>query len=317
MKHLYFAACAPKGGVYHYTLSDGSIRFVEKTDCENPMYLDVTDRDMEIVLQHPFPENRFSGLVHYDIEDFSLVNPTAPQSTMGYEGCHLSRFCGNTYVANYSSGSLFSSEGKTDVHEGSGPNKMRQEAPHVHFVKPSPDGKYLLAVDLGVDGIYTYDKDLNVVSVAHTDPGRGPRHLDYSEDGKTVFCLNELDSSITVFAYEDGILTKGETYTILSSDIKETKAAAIRVRGEYVYGSNRGENTIACMKWDGKTLTMANSVPCGGDSPRDFDIIDGYMFVTNEYTNNVTVFSVNGSDMEKLPIELPMENPLSVVAVDG
>lgn len=315
MKHLYFAACTNDGGVYHYTLENGKLGFVSKTLMNRPMYLDVTEEDMKVVLQSPVQGIRESAIVTYKMEDYELVRESELQLTKGREGCHICRFEGNEYVANYSSGSLFSSAEKLDVHEGHGPNPKRQEMPHIHFVKPSPDQKYLLSVDLGLDAIYTYDKDLNVVSVAHTPAGEGPRHLAYSADGKTVFCVNELGSSITVFSYEDGVLTPGESVSILTHEVERNTSGAIRVYGDYVYASNRGDETIAACKWDGEHLTLESVTPCGGVSPRDFDIFDDLMFVTNERTNNVTIFKVNGAELTKLEEELIMPNPLCVVAL--
>lgn len=314
--HLYFAACDNEGGIYHYTLEDGAMKFMEKTDCHRPMYLDVTEEGrMEVVLQFPFENEKNSGIFHYDIKDFKLENPSELVSTMGREGCHVCRFEGNSYVANYSSGSLYSSVGKVDVHEGKGPNPYRQEMPHIHFVKPSPDNKYLLSCDLGLDAVYTYDKDLNVVSIAHTPAGAGPRHLDYSEDGKTVFCVNEMAYTITVFDYNDGVLTEVETVNLLPYEVEGNTAAAIRVVGNYVYASDRTDDSISALYWDGKHLELKSVTKCGGVSPRDFLIVDKYLFCTNERTDNVTMFEVCEDKIVKLPTELRMKNPLCVVAL--
>ena len=317
--HLYFAACDNAGGLYHYTLQDGALKYIDFTPMHRPMYMEANESGMDVALQFPFEGSRESGIVNYKIEDFRLVNPSEIVSTKGREGCHICRFEGNVYVANYSSGSLFSSAGKLEVHEGKGPNPHRQEMPHIHYVHPTPDGKYLLSVDLGLDAVYTYDKDLNVISIAHVPAGEGCRHLAFSEDGKTVFCVNELGSSITVFAYEDGTLTPHETVSILPSGVEGNTAGAIRVSGEYVFASNRGEETIAVCRWNGKELKYLTSFPCGGVSPRDFLPVEDLLFVTNERTNNVTIYrlSCDGDDVraEKLPEELHMPNPLCVVAI--
>ena len=317
--HLYFAACDNEGGLYHYTLQDHALKYLDFTPMHRPMYMEANEAGMDVVLQFPFKGSRESGIVNYKIEDYKLVNPSEIVSTKGREGCHICRFEGNVYVANYSSGSLFSSAGVLEVHEGSGPNPYRQEMPHIHYVHPTPDGKYLLSVDLGLDAVYTYDKDLNVISVAHVPAGEGCRHLAFSEDGKTVFCVNELGSSITVFAYDDGVLSPLETVSILPSGIEGSTAGAIRVCGEYVFASNRGEETIAVCRYDGKALKHLRSIPCGGVSPRDFMIVEDLLFVTNERTNNVTIFrlTLDGDTVsyEKLPEELIMPNPLCAVAI--
>ena len=321
--HLYFAACKPEGGIYHYTLKDGNLTFIKKTDISEPMYMDITDNDLEVVLRRPcMTENGpVSGLQHYDLVNYELSNPSGIQPTGGREGCHLCRFEGNFYVANYSSGSLFSSAGKLVEHEGQGPDPRRQERPHIHYVYPSPDNKYLLSVDLGLDSVFTYDKDLNEVSVSKVPGGYGCRHLAYSEDGKYVFCANELDASVSVFAYDDGKLEYIDTtYMYDTHPIAGNTTGAIRVKGEYVYVTNRSKpgitNDITVLKWDKKALTKVNQVPSGGESPRDIFLVDGLLFCTNEYTNNVTIYKENGAELIKLDEELSMPNPLNVVVLE-
>lgn len=317
MKHVYIAACTNDGGIYHYILENGEVRFVSKTLANRPMYLDVTEGEIQTVLQSPTAGSRESALVSYALQDYEIVRVSEMIPTKGTEGCHLCRFAGETYVANYSTGSLFSTAdgGKTDVHEGHGVNPRRQEMPHVHYVNVSPDGKYLLSCDLGLDTVFTYDKDLNVVSKAAVDPGQGCRHLAYSEDGKYVFCINEMGSTVTVFAYNDGVLTKKETVSTLKAPDEKSTCAAIRVLGDYVYASNRGDDSIAAFKWDGEHLVLESVTPCGGRSPRDFDIFEGIMFVTNELTDNVTLFRVNGAELVKLDQELKLPHPLSAAAL--
>lgn len=315
--HLYFAACDVKGGLYHYTLKNGALKYMDFTPMHRPMYMEANENGMDVVLQFPFEGSRESGIVTYRMEDFRLTEPSEIISTKGREGCHICRFNGNVYVANYSSGSLFSSGGALDVHEGKGPNPFRQEMPHIHYVHPSPDGKYLLSVDLGLDAVYTYDSGLNVISIAHVPAGEGPRHLAFSEDRKTVFCVNELGGSVSVFAYEDGRLSLQETVSILPSPVEGNTSGAIRVAKDYVYATNRGEETVAVLKWDGSHLKYLSSFPCCGVSPRDFLIVEDMMFITNERTNNVAIFRGCGELWEKLPEELHMPNPLCVIAVPG
>lgn len=323
--HLYFAACDPQGGIYHYTMENGNVSFSEKTSCDRPMYLDVKGNSMQVLLRAPFeqdtcaeasddPHCKHSGLVEYTADaQGKLGNPGEILDTKGIVACHLCRYAGKTFAANYVSGSVFASDGLLQEHTGCGVHPTRQDAPHVHFVQPSPDGSCLFAVDLGTDSIYSYDENLNLLSTAHVPSGCGARHLAYSEDGKIVFCVNELDSSVSVFSYENAQLTLLQTVSVLKEAVQENTAAAIRVQGEYVYVSNRGADVISCLKWDGTQLTLCSVTPCGGISPRDFLIVDQKMFVTNEKTNNVTIFRVNGTELKKEAQELEMPGPLCVV----
>ena len=100
----------------------------------------------------------------------------------------------------------------------------RQDTAHTHFVNLSPDKKYLLCCDLGLDSIYTYDFDLNVKSVAKVESGEGARHLAYSSDGKYVYCVNELGSSLSVFKYDNGNLNLCNTYSCILENTNENTA---------------------------------------------------------------------------------------------
>ncbi len=315
--HVYIAACAKPeegGGIYHYTLEGETLTLIEKTDVDRPMYMDLTAEDMEIILRSPIDGLHESALVTYPLKDSRLTTPGPIQMTLGKEGCHLCRFHGKTFVANYSSGSLFASDGTLVTHEGHGPNQPRQDMPHTHYINVSPDGNYLLSVDLGQDTIYTYDDSLREISSAKVPDGYGPRHLAYSEDGRTVFCINELDCSVSVFDYADGKLTyKNSTFMFDAPLTVKNTAAAIRVSGDLIYASNRGMNDITCLKWDGEKLTVVSKTPCGGVSPRDILLVDDLLFITNETSDNVTIFKVDGPVLTKLDTELPMPGPLAVV----
>lgn len=320
LHHLYFASCVLKGGIYHYVLENRKLRFLEKTDCDRPMYLDVKKGSMQVVLRAPFegvdPSKgsvHNSGLLEYAIrKDGSLGKPGSLTDTRGLVACHLCRYEGKTYVANYISGSVFSTGGQLREHTGKGPHPTRQEGPHLHFVQPSPDGTCLLAVDLGTDSICAYDENLKLLSTAHVPEGCGPRHLAYSDDKKTVFCVNELDSSVSVFAYENAELSLTQTVGVLGKQNRESTAAAIRVQGRYVYVSNRGEDSLSCLEWNGESLELRSVTPCGGKSPRDFLVVDDLLFCTNEASNNVTIFRVNGPVLEKLETEIKIPAPLCV-----
>ena len=210
--HLYFASCVRNGGIYHYTLQGGTLCSKSRTVCDRPMYLYAEKGRLLALLRQPFTDSQNSGLISFTLDEEGNPAKTGEiVSTRGEVACHLCRFQGKTYVANYLSGSLWRSDGILDVHQGKGVHQTRQEAPHVHYVTPSPDGTCLLAVDLGLDAIFSYDENLQVLDVAHVPAGHGSRHLAFSEDGQTVFCVNELASTVTVFDYKDGQLESGKT----------------------------------------------------------------------------------------------------------
>lgn len=314
MYHLYIASCVVGGGIYHYYLEGGRLRFGDKTTCDQPMYLNVAGDTMDVLLRQPFEGSRESGLAAYPLlRDGSLEPQMLLISTKGEVACHLCGWRGKTYVANYSSGSVFSSDGKLRSHSGVGVHPVRQEASHLHFVSRAPDRRCLLAVDLGLDAIYSYDENLKLLSTAFAPAGCGPRHLAYSGDGRTIFCVNELDSSVTVFDYSDCRLTRGETVPVLEEKNTDNTSAAIRVRGKYVYVSNRGDDSISCLEWNGKHLKLCSVTPCGGAFPRDFLLVEDQLFCANERSGNVTIFRVDGPvlTMEKEQLLIPA--PLCVV----
>lgn len=317
MRDLYFAACSPEGGIYHYKFDNGKLEFVKKYDIDRPMYLAIENDKMYVILRDVY--DGMSAVASYNIEeDGRLTDMTVPISTRGRCACHLCVENGRVYTANYLSGTVSVVGNKTVAHTGSGPNKARQDMPHCHYVNFTADRKYLLVCDLGNDTVYTYDKELVEVSRAKVPSGHGCRHLVMSKKNNAVYCINELESTVSVFEIKDGVLTLGATCGTLEPTFEgSSTAAAIRLSPDekFLYASNRGEDSICVfgVSEDGMKISRKANVSCGGVSPRDFDIVDGYMLVTNEQTNNVTMFKVDGANIEKMPTELEMPNPLCVV----
>lgn len=319
-KHIYIAACSENGGIYHYTQNtDGTLNEIGFYPVPSPMYLAIKNSKMYVVLRAPFEDNNNSGVITYDIaEDGSLSSPTAPISTLGEVACHIHvEDNGDFYCVNYVSGSVFKSPDKLSVHAGSGPNLPRQDKPHTHYINATPDGKYILATDLGLDTIFTYSKDLCVLYQAKVPEGHGVRHLIYSDDGKTVFAANELYSTLSAFDYSDGKLTLVDTASALPKDFKEKSTiAAIRIKNGLIYVSNRGHDSIACFEYKNKKLKLLSITKVGGESPRDFDFIGDYIYSTNEITNNITVLRSFGERLELLPFSYSAPNPLAVICLE-
>ncbi len=316
-QHLYFAACDPTGGIYHYTLADGALRFCEKTALDRPMYLAIEGDRLYALMRGPRGgSDMHSALISYPIDaQGALGAPTEPALTGGECACHLHVKNGTVYAVNYVSGNVIRMPDTLVAHHGHGPHLTRQDGPHTHFVNRTPDGKYLFVVDLGNDTIYTYDFDLNPVATTQVPAGAGCRHLAYSTDGTRVFCANELGGSVSVFAYVDGRLALRGTYPALPASFSGTNTtAAIHVHGEYLYVSNRGHDSIVRYRIDDDRLTDPVWTSCGGQSPRDFDIFGDMLFCTNETSSNVTVFRLDAQGcLVQLPIELPMPHPLCVI----
>lgn len=303
------------GGVYHYTLENGEMIFREKTELDNPMYMTIANEKAYVIQRETNSDTQFGSVIVFDIaENGSLINPFGPISSKGKVPCHLSVVNSDVYVVNYLSGNVVKLPDMISTHIGKGLHPTRQKEPHTHFVFPASDDKYIMCVDLGIDSIFTYTKDLEVVSVAKVPDGYGPRHLAFSPDGEFVYCVNEIVSSVSVFFYNNGRLNYCDTYKYPLDSTKNNAASAIRIKDKYLYTSTRGADIITCFEIQGKKLRFIKNTYCGGSNPRDFLIVDDSMFVTNEFTNDVTVLKLKNGTPELTDIKLHMLKPICVVA---
>jgi 6-phosphogluconolactonase len=178
---------------------------------------------------------------------------------------------------------------------------------HAHMISPGPSGKYIYITDLGLDRIVIYTLDpvsgkLQEIpdGIVKVTEGAGPRHFVFSSDGKKLFVICELNSTIAVFDVEaTGNLKQIQTVkTLKEGFVGESFCADIHLgkKGDFLYGSNRGENTIVTFKVgsDGK-LTLAGHTTCGGAWPRNFvvDPSGKYLLVGNERSGNISMFTID------------------------
>ncbi|MCC6415860.1 MAG: lactonase family protein [Opitutaceae bacterium] len=194
-------------------------------------------------------------------------------------------------------------------HTGKGVHPTRQEAAHVHSATISPDNRHVIVCDLGLDRVYTYRLDAAQATLTpaatpwvQSAPGAGPRHSAFSTDGKHVFVINELNNTLACYAYEaaTGALTPTDTQPTLPADFSgENTTAEVRVHpnGRFVYGSNRGHDSIAVFAFDaakGKLTALGHS-STGGKSPRNFSLSpDGnWLLAANQNSDTLRVFKVD------------------------
>lgn len=315
---LYLASCTPAGGVLHAGLTEnGELLPLDFVKMPQPMFLAFGDGGIYALLRDPFG-NGESALTHFPLCGGTPGKPGKLLSTGGRVACHLSVYKGKVYAANYTSGSVARLDYETgevllDVHTGNGPDPDRQKGSHTHFIAPAPDGKFLLATDLGTDRVFTYSEDLKPLFAAPVPAGHGARHLAYSADGKFIYCANELQNTVTVFTYENGVLTPRQTVDALPGvAATSSKAAAIRLRGDRLYVSHRGDDSIAILSACGEKLEFLKKVPCGGKSPRDMDFFGDFLVCTNEGDGAVTVFRREGDDLSYCS-SLSLDVPLCVI----
>jgi 6-phosphogluconolactonase len=240
------------------------------------------------------------------------------QSSQGRGPCHVSIDHSGRYVlvANYGSGSIaalpIADDGSLGVatgaiqQEGSSVNPDRQEGPHAHMIASSPDGTYVFATDLGADRIFAYRLDLasgeltpvGGDSGARSEPGSGPRHFAFAPDGQTVYVINELGFTLTRYAYdaETGRLDPQQTVPTLPEGFDEWNLCAhvlVSPDGRFVYGSNRGHDSIAIWAVDAGSgeLTLVKRVSSNGAIPRNFtlDPSGAWLLVANQESDTVVV----------------------------
>jgi len=224
-------------------------------------------------------------------------------------------------VVNYGSGSVtafnvltdgrLSEATSFDQHQGSSVVKERQEGPHAHAVVLSADNHFAFVADLGLDKVFSYRVDPAKAAFTSNDPpfvkvhpGAGPRHLAFHPNGKFLYANNEIDSTVTAFAYDHdrGGLKEVQTLSTLPADFKgQNSTAEIQAdaAGKFLYVSNRGHDSIAVFAIDPANgrLTPVEHVSTQGKTPRNFslDPTGSYLFAANENSSTVVVFRVDAN----------------------
>lgn len=235
--------------------------------------------------------------------------------------CHLSLDKSGKYVlvANYDGGSVavfpilpggrLGASTAFVQHRGHGPNAERQEAPHAHEIQPTPDNRFAIVADLGLDQLLVYRFDAakgslepNAPPFALVEPGAGVRHFVFHPGGKHVFALNEMGGSITGFSFDSakGVLRSQQLISTLPQNFKsknESAEIAVSSDGRFLYASNRGPDDIAVFAIDSQSgiLKLVEHVPTKGKMPRNF-VIDPsghYLLVANQDSNNIVVFRID------------------------
>ena len=239
-------------------------------------------------------------------------------SSGGKGTCHLAiDATGKTVaIANYGDGSL--STVKLDdsglptasatviKHSGDGPNKPRQDGPHAHGVYFDKANKHLFVPDLGLDRVFVYPFDATTselgtpLAALTTMAGAGPRHMTFSADEKFAYVINELDNTVLVASYVDGKFKPLTTVKTLPDGYVEkstTSEIEVHPNGKFVYGSNRGHDSLTVYQRDEKTgnLTLIQHAPCGGKTPRHFKIdpTGKWLLCAHQGSNTISVLSLD------------------------
>ncbi|PEA21312.1 6-phosphogluconolactonase [Bacillus cereus] len=307
-------------GIYTFTLHTEAQKVSNVTlaaKLDNPTYVTISKNNQ--YLYSVVKEGESGGVAAYSINSHTgELQAKNRQVVEGASPCHISVDSGNHTVvtANYHKGTIESfvvneetgtvNAAKSIVtHEGSGPNKERQEKPHAHYAGYTPDEKYVVGVDLGIDKIITYgikDSTLKEVNSLSVHPGSGPRHITFHPDGKYAYVMTELSSEVIVLTYhpEEGSFTELQYISTVPEEFDgNSQGSAIHISsdGRFVYVANRGHNSISVFSVDQNSgqLTFVEHTSTEGNWPRDFvlDPTGKFLIATNEKSHNLVLFSRN------------------------
>jgi 6-phosphogluconolactonase len=249
------------------------------------------------------------------------LNQLNSQPSEGAGPCHLvvDKTGKTVLVANYGGGSVaalpIAADGRLGKataaiqHKGSSVNQQRQSAPHAHSINIDSSNRFAVAADLGLDKLLIYRLDAakgtltpNDPPFASVAPGSGPRHFAFHPNGKFAYVINEMLCTVTAFSFDEktGSLRELQTITTLPHEVRSGYSTAEIVAhpsGKFLYGSNRGHDSIALFAVDTETgkLTALGHEPTGGKTPRNFaiDPTGTFLLAENQESDTIVVFRID------------------------
>jgi 6-phosphogluconolactonase len=269
------------------------------------------------------------GVASYSIDPASGKLTAMNEQPSGGRGpCYVSvdKTGKNVLVANFGSGAVacvpIGDDGKlrepsaTIQHEGKGTDPKRQDGPHAHLINTDAANRFALATDLGLDKIMVYRFDPAKGSLTPNDPpagvvapGAGPRHIAWHPNQKILYVINEMGNTITAFHYdaEHGALSEFQTVKTLPADFTANNTTAeviVHPSGKWLYGSNRGHDSIAAFAVDDSgRLTPRGHTSTQGEVPRNF-VIDPsgrFLLAANQKSGTIVVFSIDDTTGDLKP----------------
>lgn len=337
-------ASGDKAGIHAFTFDTnaGALKLLHRTtDIQNPFFLAVSP-DKRFL--YAIDAEKFGGEEDEFVAAYAIEGRTGElkrlnkQSARGTASCYLDVDATgkSVLVANYSSGSVASLPVQKDgslgeaasfvQHSGSSADPERQKGPNAHSIVVSPDNRFALAADLGIDKILIYRLDAAAAKLTPNEaqpfvklkPGSGPRHITFHPNGKRVYVINELANTVTLFDYaaDTGSLTEHQTISTLPADFTGKSYTAdlkITPDGRLLYGTNRGHDSIAAYRIaDDGTLTLISIEPSLGKGPQNLLITpDGrWLLCANMPGNSVVVFQIDSASGKIKatgdPVSMPM-----------
>lgn len=314
-------------GIFVYTLDNdkGTLNYVNSTaGIEHPGFLAISNDQQRLYTVSETGE--IMGQVGGSVAAFAIEAESQAltflnqRPTTGEDPCHISLDGSQHYivVSNYSGGSicLYPLQANGEIgeladkiqHQGnSNVVPERQEKAHTHSATFDASGKYAFVADLGQDKISTYKLDTTAQKLVHvadtiTKPGAGPRHFTFHPSANYAYCINELDSTITAYTFDSQSkeLKSLQTISTLPADFQgENTTADIHIHpaGTFLYGSNRGHDSIAVFALDPATgrLSSIEQVTTQGKCPRNFALTPAgnFLLAANQLSDNIVTFAID------------------------
>jgi len=316
--------------VFKFDPTSGALTPVQQVKSANPSFvaLDPTRRFLYVINEIDDYEGQKLGSAEaYAIDPASgMVTLINRQSVGGPIPAHLAVDPSGRHlvVGNYIGGNFvvlpIEADGRLGPvsgeikDSGAGPNKQRQEAPHPHAVVFDPAGRYIAAADLGIDKVLTFrlnDGGLVRVGEAPAAPGAGPRHLAFDTNGSVLYVVNELNATVSAYAYDPATGQIGKEMQTISTEPAgyagphSTAEIVIHPSGKFLYASNRGYNSIIGYRIDPGTglLSVIGHATQGVNFPRNFAIDPSgqWLYVANQKGDTVVQFEINAETGELKP----------------
>lgn len=301
--------------VYDFDNKTGKAKAVSYAEAGNPSYLAISKNGKYVYSVNENDKGKISSFsFNKKTGQLSWLNS---QDNKGSAPCYveLDKTGKWLFSGNYSSGDLTLHPVNTDGtigtlqqwirHSGSGPDKERQQTPHVHCTYISADNHFLYVPDLGIDKVMIYPFNAakgilneNKSFYAAVEPRGGPRHITFSPDNKYAYVIEELSGSISAFKNKNGTLVFIQRINKLPEGDKGAGADIhVSPDGKFLYASQRSNNTIQIFKINSSTgkLMYVNAQSTMGKTPRNFTIYPSgdYLLAANQNSDDVVIFKRN------------------------
>jgi len=307
--------------VFRFDADSGALSPVQTVaGIANPSFLTLDTRQRYLYAVNELDEGGVTAFAR-DADDGTLTTINH-QLSHGAAPCYVSLDASGRYalVANYSGGTVAVLPITADGHlepatsvidhglAGSSVRSSQHKQPHPHMVAPTAGDRQILVTDLGLDRVFVYRLDAITGQLvpnergpgwANAVPGSGPRHFAFGADGRYLYVINELDSTLTVFAYdgETGELHPVQTVSTLPDGFTGENTCAhvvVAPDGRFVYGSNRGHDSIAIwsIAGEGGEVELVGHEPTRGKNPRHFNLhpTGDWLLVANQHSDAVLTF---------------------------